>query len=98
MFPLQNIRMETILPSSDATPPEPQGRPAPAPSTPAGRPDHLTAQKVEVGIILQAMLGTQAAIEYMHSNAINHRVVARVLNQPELRRGRHDAHGIRVSM
>jgi hypothetical protein len=64
---------------------------------PAGRPDLLTAQKVEVGIILQAMLGTQAALEYMDSNAIKPSVAARVLNQPELRRGRHDAHGIRVS-
>lgn len=62
----------------------------------ANRPDHLTAQKVEVGIILQAMLGTQAAVEYMDNNAINRAVAARVLNQPELRRGRHDAQGIRV--
>ncbi|HEU5435453.1 MAG TPA: hypothetical protein VFU95_03475 [Telluria sp.] len=56
----------------------------------------MTAQKVEVGIILQAMLGTQAAIDYMENNAINRKVAARVLHHPELRRGRHDQHGVRV--
>lgn len=61
----------------------------------AGRPDLLTAQKVEVGIILQAMLGTPAAAEYMDSNAIDPRVAKRVLYKPEQRRGRHDKFGIR---
>ena len=61
----------------------------------AGRPDALTAQKVEVGIILQAMLGTQAAAEYLENNAIERSVALRVLFQPEFRRGRHDAFGIR---
>lgn len=60
-----------------------------------GRPDLLTAQKVEVGIVLQAMLGTPAAAEYFESNAINRAVALRVLFQPTLRRGRHDASGIR---
>jgi hypothetical protein len=88
--------METISTSSGATQPD-----SPTASTSdaaplAGRPDHLTAQKVEVGIILQAMLGTQAAMDYMDNNAINRLVAARVLNQPEQRRGRHDQHGVRV--
>jgi hypothetical protein len=69
--------------------------PAGSSSRLAGRPDLLTAQKVEVGIILQAMLGTQAAAEYMDSNAIDPQVAQRVLNSPEKRRGRHDASGIR---
>jgi hypothetical protein len=60
----------------------------------AGRPDFLTAQKVEVGIILQAMLGTSAAAEYLENNAVAAAVAKRVLFQPQLRRGRHDASGI----
>ena len=81
-----------------STPSDPAEHPEPAPAVSliAGRPDLLTAQKVEVGIILQAMLGTQAALEYMDNNAIARTVAARVLNQPALRRGRHDAHGIRL--
>ena len=61
----------------------------------AGRPDTLTAQKVEVGIILQAMLGTPAAAEYLDNNAIARSVALRVLFEPHLRRGHHDADGIR---
>jgi hypothetical protein len=61
----------------------------------AGRPDLLTAQRVEVGIILQAMLGTPAAAEYLENNAIERSVALRVLFEPHLRRGRHDASGIR---
>ena len=60
----------------------------------AGRPDHLTAQKVEVAIILQAMLGTATAAEYLETNAVDPVVVSRVLYQPQHRRGRHDAHGV----
>jgi hypothetical protein len=62
----------------------------------AGRPDALTAQKVEVGIILQAMLGTQAAADYFENNAIERSVALRVLFQPAFRRGHHDASGIRA--
>ena len=60
-----------------------------------GRPDLLTAQKVEVGIILQAMLGTPAAADYLENNAIERAVALRVLFEPHLRRGQHDASGIR---
>lgn len=60
----------------------------------AGRPDLLTAQRVEVGIILQAMLGTPTAAEYLENNAVDPSVVLRVLFHPHRRRGRHDAFGI----
>jgi hypothetical protein len=71
--------------------------PAPASQTlrVTGRPDTLTAQKVEVGIILQAMLGTPAAAEYLENNAIKRAVALRVLFEPHLRRGHHDVFGIR---
>lgn len=59
-----------------------------------GRPDLLTAQKVEVSIILQAMLGTTVAAEYLANNEVGLDVSMRVLTQPALRRGRHDANGI----
>jgi hypothetical protein len=65
-----------------------------APLRMTGRPDVLTAQKVEVAIILQAMLGIQTAAEYLANNAVDAAVALRVLYQPQLRRGRHDANGI----
>jgi hypothetical protein len=71
-----------------------QDAPTVAPLRVAGRPDHLTAQKVEVGIILQAMLGTQSAAEYLETHAVDPAVVSRVLHHPQRRRGRHDAHGV----
>lgn len=70
-------------------------KPAGAPLRAAGRPDLLTAQRIEVGIILQAMLGTPTAAEYMANNDIDPAVVQRVLHQPHLRRGTHDASGVR---
>jgi hypothetical protein len=54
----------------------------------------LTSQKVEVAIILQAMLGTQSAVDYLETNAVDPTVVTRVLFHPQQRRGRHDAHGV----
>ena len=59
-----------------------------------GRPDVLTAQKVEVSIILQAMLGTSVAAEYLADNEVGLGVSMRILTKPGLRRGRHDANGI----
>lgn len=59
-----------------------------------GRPDLLTAQKVEVSIILQAMLGTAVAAEYLADNEVAMSVSMRVLTRPALRRGLHDANGI----
>jgi hypothetical protein len=90
--------METIL-ANAIDPSANDAAGADAPAAPAlrvtGRPDALTAQKVEVGIILQAMLGTQAAAEYLENNAIERSVALRVLFEPHLRRGHHDAFGIR---
>jgi hypothetical protein len=80
-------------PSSNA--PARDSVPAGAPLRVAGRPDILTAQRVEVGIILQAMLGAHAAAEYLENNAVPREVALRVLFQHHLRRGRHDASGVR---
>jgi hypothetical protein len=94
---MQYVRMETssllsAISANDAATP---GAPTVAPLRATGRPDHLTAQKVEVAIILQAMLGTASAAEYLATNAVDPAVVSRVLYQPQLRRGRHDVHGVR---
>jgi hypothetical protein len=87
--------MEIIsaLPSDIAAEEDEAGMPA-TPSRMTGRPDALTAQKVEVGIILQAMLGTAAAAEYLANNGVDAAVTHRVLHQRHLRRGRHDSNGI----
>ena len=90
--------METFLTNTiDPPATEAHGENTPAPPTlrATGRPDTLTAQKIEVGIILQAMLGTPAAAEYLDNNAIARSVALRVLFEPHLRRGHHDAYGIR---
>lgn len=60
------------------------------------REDVVTARKVEVGIILQAMLGTAEAADYMLKNGVPLSVVLRVLTQARARRGSHNACGIRV--
>ena len=89
--------METIFSNSIDPSANDAGTTTPAPVTlrATGRPDTLTAQKVEVGIILQAMLGTPAAAEYLENNAIKRAVALRVLFEPHLRRGHHDVFGIR---
>ena len=89
---METSSLLTDTPANDAAMAE---VPAMVPLRVAGRPDHLTAQKVEVAIILQAMLGTPSAAEYLETNAVDPEVVSRVLYQPQLRRGRHDAHGVR---
>lgn len=61
-----------------------------------GRPDTLTAQRVEVGIVLNAMLGRSAALDYLNKHAVNGRVIDRVLGAAGRRRGNHDASGIRT--
>jgi hypothetical protein len=87
---METISVLSIISAADGTA---AGKPA-APSHQPGRPDALTAQKVEVAIILQAMLGTQTAEEYLKNNAVDAAVGHRVLHQPQHRRGRHDAFGI----
>jgi hypothetical protein len=60
------------------------------------RHDAVTAQKVEVGIIFQAMLGPSDAKDYMLNNGVPLEVALRVLNQPQRRRGCHNAFGVRT--
>lgn len=89
--------METLPAPTMDTPADDTAPPAKAVGAPlraAGRPDVLMAQRIEVGIILQAMLGTPSAAEYMANNGVDPAVAQRVLHQPHLRRGRHDAFGI----
>jgi hypothetical protein len=94
---MQYVRMETssLLTNTPANDAARRDAPTVAPLRATGRPDHLTAQKVEVAIILQAMLGTPSAAEYLATNAVDPAVVSRVLYQPQFRRGRHDAQGVR---
>lgn len=47
-----------------------------------------------MSIILQAMLGTTVAAEYLADNEVDLSVSMRVLTQPASRRGRHDANGV----
>ena len=61
-----------------------------------GRPDTLTAQRIEVGIVLNAMLGLSAAAEYLQKHGIDALVVQRVLNPGGRRRGSHDASGVQI--
>lgn len=60
------------------------------------RRDVVTARKVEVGIIFQAMLGSADAADYMLKNGVPLKVVLRVLSQASARRGSHNACGIQV--
>ena len=61
-----------------------------------GRPDTLTAQRVEVGIVLNAMLGISAATEYLDKHAVAVEVMLRVLSPAGRRRGTHDESGVRT--
>lgn len=61
-----------------------------------GRPDTLTAQRVEVGIVLHAMLGVAAANEYFAKHNIDTALAQRVLSPAGRRRGNHDANGVRT--
>lgn len=61
-----------------------------------GRPDSLTAQRIEVGIVLNAMLGLSAATDYLSKHAVDACVIERVLSTAGRRRGNHDASGVRT--
>lgn len=71
-------------------------RPVPRPFRFIGRPDTLTAQRVEVGLVLQAMLGEAAACEYFAKHDIDGALAQRVLNPAGRRRGSHDVNGVRT--
>jgi len=50
------------------------------------RKDHLLAQKVEVALVFQQMLGTAEAHAYLTSNGFSEEAIDRVLYHPEARR------------
>ena len=50
------------------------------------RKDYLTAQKIEVALVFQQMLGTVEAELYLARNGVAPEVIARVLFQPIERR------------
>lgn len=62
-----------------------------------GRPDTLTAQRVEVAIVLHAMLGESAAAEYLDKHRVPSYITRRVLAKGSQRRGSHNEHGVRTS-
>jgi hypothetical protein len=91
VYCVQYVRMRnSTLPVSN------DPAPAPKPLRSIGRPDTLTAQRVEVGIVLNAMLGPAAATDYLSKHAVNASVMQRVLDPAGRRRGTHDASGIRL--
>lgn len=57
-----------------------------APELPIGRPDTLTSQHVEVGIVLHAMLGEACAADYLARHDVASAIAQRVLTHPEKRR------------
>jgi hypothetical protein len=66
--------------------------PAPAQSPcPVGRPDSATAQCVQVGLVLNAMLGQSAASAYLARQAVNERIAQRVLSEGGRHRSSDDA-------
>jgi hypothetical protein len=77
---------------SDATaraeprPAQPVAAASPLPKRPLGRPDSLTAQRIEVGLILHTMLGMSAASEYLVRQSVSAKVMRRVLSATGRRR------------
>lgn len=59
-------------------------------SYPLGRPDSITAERIEVGLILNTMLGATAALDYLARQSVSPKVARRVLSESGRRR-RHDA-------
>lgn len=59
-----------------------------------GRPDSLTSQHVEVGLVLNAMLGASAAADYLARRKVDPKIAERVLSKSGRRRGTHDASGL----
>ena len=51
-----------------------------------GRPDSLTAQRVQVGLVLSQMLGESAASAYLARQAVDAKVARRVLSEAGRRR------------
>ncbi len=53
---------------------------------PVGRPDQLTAQHIQVGLVLHQMLGEAAAAAYLARHAVEAKVAQRVLSDDGRRR------------
>lgn len=51
-----------------------------------GRPDSLTAQRIQVGLVLHQMLGEQAAAAYLARQSVDAKVAQRVLSDGGRRR------------
>ena len=58
---------------------------------PVGRPDSATAECVQVGLMLNAMLGQSAACAYLARQAVSARVTQRVLSEGGRHRSSDDA-------
>ena len=56
-----------------------------------GRPDCLTAQRIQVGLVLRQMLGEAAASAYLARQAVDAKVARRVLSDSGRRRATDDA-------
>jgi hypothetical protein len=56
-----------------------------------GRPDSLTAQRIEVGLVLNTMLGVAAASDYLARQAVRAKVAERVLSASGRRRRSDDS-------
>ena len=55
-----------------------------------GRPDRLTAQRVEVGLVLNTMLGAEAASAYLARQSVSAKIAQRVLSASGRRRRSDD--------
>ncbi len=63
------------------------------PQLQVGRPDSLTAQRIQIGLVLNQMLGEQAASAYLARQAVDAKVAQRVLSECGRRRaGDGDSH------
>lgn len=93
-----SLSEQTQSADCDGDAPFGQGEPRHAhrPLRSIGRPDTLTAQHVEVAIVLNAMLGKMAANDYLVRHDVGAPVIERVLDPAGRRRGRHDANGILI--
>lgn len=56
------------------------------PPTQLARKDFISAQLVEIGIVIQYLEGTKQAASYLCSRKVNLEVARRVLSQPSQRR------------
>lgn len=58
---------------------------------PVGRPDSATSQRVQVGLVLNAMLGQSAASAYLARQAVDAKIAQRVLSEGGRHRSSDDA-------